>query len=216
MMDRTVAEAMAEQERDPYDTHPPLPDRLAALGGLPALAPGVTEDRRPAVELLGTTTALERELLLSLAVNPAKVAALVAIDWNDVGEKIYPTVWAETVERARPHLGGLRPGALTAEPAQYQNLARQILGAEAEGAPEQALARFGAGTLAAALALHLARSGWTVRALPGEAVILERGETRWEPFTRLNDLAAGKLTAEAWQQDCAAAALADVDLTAVR
>jgi heat shock protein HtpX len=216
LMDRAVAEALAERQSDPYDTHPPLPERLAALAGLAALAPGVTEDARPAVELLGSTRELERELLLALAVNPARMAALVAVEWNEVGEKIYPTVWAETVEQARPHLTGLRPGALTADPAVYQTLARRILGGEAVGAPDQALARFGAGALAAAVSLHLVRDGWAVRALPGEAVVLERGELRWEPFIRLGDLVSGDLATEGWQKDCTAAGVADVDLAAVR
>ena len=39
IMDRIVAEALKSEKEDPYDTHPPLPDRLAALATLPARQP---------------------------------------------------------------------------------------------------------------------------------------------------------------------------------
>jgi hypothetical protein len=36
VMSKAVEAALADKDRDPFDTHPPLPERLEALAGLPA------------------------------------------------------------------------------------------------------------------------------------------------------------------------------------
>jgi heat shock protein HtpX len=212
IMDRIVAEALKSEKEDPYDTHPPLPDRLAALARLPALSPGIIDNKQPAVELLDGTERLEHELLLSMAADPARMAALTAIDWNEVGERIYPSLWAEMAARVRPHLAGLTPAALPDGAGFYENLGRKLLADEAEGAPGEMLARYGASQIAIALANHLTTAGWTVRALPGEAVVFARGETRLEPFSRIVDLSRSKVTAADWHSECASAGIASLDL----
>jgi heat shock protein HtpX len=214
IMDRIVADALKDEAVDPYDTHPPLPERLAALARGPALRPGLREDPTPAAQLLDGTERLEHELLLSMAADPARMAALIAIDWSDVGERIYPSIWDELAARVRPHLAGVRPGALPDEPTFYQELGHKLLGEEAAAAPPETLARYGASQVAIALSHHLVRGGWRVRALPGEAVVFERAGAQLEPFTRIVDLAAGKAALPAWQRECAAAGIGLVDLGA--
>jgi hypothetical protein len=168
------------------------------------------------VELLERAPDLEQGLLLSLATDPAKVAALVPLEWSDVGGRVYPTSWAASVDRARERLRGLTPGSLPGQSAFYADLARQMVGSDADGAPPEALARFGASQIASAIALHLSGAGWTVHALPGEAVVLERGDRRWEPFTRLVAVSQGELPIETWREECARAGVADLDLAAVK
>ena len=214
IMDRIVADALKEEQSDPFDTHPPLPERLAALARLTQLAPGRSEDSRPAVQLLHATEQLEQALLLSLAVDPAKIAALVAIDWHEVGERIYPSIWAEAAQRVRPHLAGLTPGGLPDNPAFYQGFARQALGDQADGAPADTLVGYGAAQIAIAVSHQLVRAGWKARALPGEAVVFQEGETRLEPFTAILELARGRRRLERWREECAAAGIAEMDLGA--
>jgi Zn-dependent protease with chaperone function len=216
LMDKVVAEELSAQERDPYDTHPALPDRIAALAGLPPLAPATTVDARPAITLLDADLVLEHDLLRSLAVDPARVNALTAIDWSEVGQRVYVRMWESAMSGLRAHLaaGGaeLRAGSLSGDQRFFAELGRRVLGADAAGAPEEALAKFGASNVATALAHQMVQAGWSVRALPGEPVVLQHDGKSFEPFTRLVELATGKLTPQEWQAACAAAGISDAAL----
>jgi Zn-dependent protease with chaperone function len=212
LMDGAIDEALAGGESDPYDTHPPLRERIAALAGFAELAPGTQADPRPALTLLRAGEDLERSLLMAMARDPARVSALVPVAWDEVGERVYAKSWQGIFDRARPHLGGLLLANIPAQAEFFAGFARKLAGSEADGAPVEALASFGASQLAGALAHHLARAGWAVTALPGEPVALAKDGARIEPFTRLVGLAAGRVTLDEWRADCAAAGIATLDL----
>lgn len=64
----------------PYDSHPPIPERVAALEAMEA--PSHERDDRPGRELLTNPDATERLLTESLFVNPAQFEAVA---WADAG-----------------------------------------------------------------------------------------------------------------------------------
>lgn len=64
-MDKHLQVQLSDGHADPYDTHPPLRNRIAAIGHLPH---GPTpEQDLPAASLLENVPALEKELLAKLA-----------------------------------------------------------------------------------------------------------------------------------------------------
>ena len=67
--------------------------------------------------------------------------------------------------------------------------------------------------LAAACAVALLDHGWSLSALPGETVILSRGDARITPFTSIPALSAGSASVEEWQARWRKAGLEDLDLT---
>jgi hypothetical protein len=172
-------------------------------------------DARPAVDLIEGVARLEQQLLFAMSPDPGKVSALQTVAWKDVGNRVYPSMWAETVAGARPHVAGLEADGLAGERSFYVALGRKLGGDQAVGAPDEALACFAASTLGAFLALHLSRSGWDVGALPGEPVVLRRDGVAWEPFTRLIALALGTITIEDWRADCSRVGLSGLALGAV-
>jgi len=72
--------------------------------------------------------------------------------------------------------------------------------------------RESAHALGTAMAVALHARGFAVRALPGHAVRLEHADVSIAPFSALGELASGRMTAEAWRDQCDRAGIADLDL----
>lgn len=74
----------------PYDTHPPLKERIAAIETLP---PGQIEaDDSPTSDLLADLPELEAQLLATMA-DPDKTSKLKSIDWAEVAGQVYLHKW---------------------------------------------------------------------------------------------------------------------------
>ncbi|NEE01809.1 M48 family metalloprotease [Phytoactinopolyspora halotolerans] len=78
---REMAAVVAEEgERSPYDSHPALPERLAAIERAPE--PDARPDDRPATTLLADPAAMARQVEESLLAPPA--LALPTASWEDL------------------------------------------------------------------------------------------------------------------------------------
>jgi Zn-dependent protease with chaperone function len=215
-----VAEAMAnlleEETRrgktDPYDTHPSLPERIAALEKLPP-GQGVEPDP-PAVSLLDDVPALEQALLTVLG-GAEKADALKRLDWEEVGASVYLPIWTQLVKANRSALGAVTPGSLPKLAADLDTFGQRLVGPGGRAVPPEGRVPFAGGVLGAALTLLLVSQGWRPQALPGAPVALSRGQDRLEPFNVMESLAAGKLTAQAWERHCAELGIRDADLGSV-
>ena len=185
-MDQHLEEQLADGKVDPFDTHPPLKDRVAAVAHLPA-GPELAEDL-PAVSHLEDVPGLERELVTQLA-GPETVAKLKAIGLKGVTSEALVTV-----------AGDLKTFGLT-----LVDYAKEKPEAEqAEGLAN--------GVVGAALTLLLTQSGATLHTAPGEEISLTHNGTEMKPFGLLSALQKGELTAETWRAQCAGLNLAGVDL----
>ena len=91
---RSIESEEAEGESNPYDTHPPLRERVAALNSLPK---GNDGDTRPAVSLLGDPQRWERRLLAS-AINEDWARSLTPVAWEKVVETVYVPLWRQAVK----------------------------------------------------------------------------------------------------------------------
>jgi Zn-dependent protease with chaperone function len=91
-MDKHLEEQLTNGKADPYDTHPPLKERIAAVASLPA-GPDLGEDL-PAVSLLEDVPALERALISQMA-GTEKAAKLKPIHWQEVGAEVYVPQWTK-------------------------------------------------------------------------------------------------------------------------
>jgi heat shock protein HtpX len=201
---QAVEEELREGRQDPYDTHPSLRERLAALG--PDGAAHGPEDAS-ALSLLGRVADVERELVESLA--PAEAAQrLQAVAWEEVGSAVHAPRWTSFVREHAAALAGLTPASLPQ--ADWAGIGRRVAASAKNHQAEPArLAQF---TVGAALAAALIRRGFAVEAPPGGAVALTRGELRLEPFGLAQRLAGGDGEAERWRALCRDAQIADLDL----
>jgi Zn-dependent protease with chaperone function len=204
---REVDEEIVKGSGSPYDSHPPLKDRIAAISKL-ASPPPPTDDAL-AVTLLEGLGDLERRLLASGA-GADNVRKLKPLAWDRVGAEVYVPRWRG--------LAGENAGALAGWTT--DNLADKLKGIEELGfrvvkgkaaSPEQRR-KLAEATVGAALVVGLVGSGWQVDAGPGGPVTAHKGGLRLEPFGTVARLGKGEITADAWRDQCSAAGIGGLAL----
>ncbi|MBI3270106.1 MAG: M48 family metallopeptidase [Planctomycetes bacterium] len=195
-----------ERAVDPYDSHPPLAERLAAVEGL---AGGEGSDgTAPAISLLDHVPEVEAQLLVT-ATGDRKIAKFPQVAWQEVGERFYVPLWQRGCAERRAALSGLTPVCLPGLVPKLGEIGRSFVepSASDRDAERAAITTFGA-----AFALALRRGGWRLSCLPGEPVRLERDGEALEPFDILPKLAAKTLAPEAWLRRCASLQIETLDL----
>jgi heat shock protein HtpX len=201
-MDKAIDKELKEEKNNPYDTHPPLRQRIAAVQDLPTRLPAGQDP--PAISLLEDLPGLERSLLAAMA-SPQAVAKLADARWEDVAATVYVPMWRKAVTENRTLLQGLTP----------DNLPEKFIPAlRPAGAMTEALQKrmF---TISAALTIAALDAGATLECDLGTSVIVTRDGTSVDTFNAPSQLAKGELTAAKWQEHCAALGITGTDLAAV-
>lgn len=207
-MDEAVELEMAQGEAGPYDTHPCLRDRVAAVASLP---PGdEAPDDPPALSLLERTDELETRLLAFLGGD--KAPALAPVDWADAGDRVWLPFWRTQVGSRAAALAGLTPASLPEHAKDLAALATRlglVKGGEDAGEHHGQRAGWVVG-VAMATALH--DRGWRLHAPPGEPVTLERDGATVHPFALMHRLHTGELPLAEWLALCLRHEIADLGL----
>jgi heat shock protein HtpX len=208
LMEASSTEAAAEKT-DPYDTHPALPERLAALQSL-----GIAtreDDARPAIALLVQISTLEEALLLNLG-GRESYAKLRPITWQDASS-VYRARWERTRKQYNATLSGLcsadlgdyinapTPAALTALRAATANVLLSSVDA-------RRVAQHIAGDV---LALALHQAGWVCGPVLGQPITLINGAQRVQPHVLCAKIVATEMTPLQWR-----AAMAEFGIAALR
>ena len=170
-IDSTLAEDM-NAAADPYDSHPSLKERLAAIGDIPDVSP--LRDDPPAISLIRDLPQLELELLRTVTTDKQQADALKTIDWDDAPMRIYVPSWRER----RAELGDSIANATAADvPSLVVKLAKSRGEADARGA------------LCCAVSAKLVDEGWTCATSPGEPIVFAKDGRTFEPFKAAMDAA---------------------------
>jgi Zn-dependent protease with chaperone function len=221
-----VAEKVAEQfsptaavpAGSPYDTHPPLPERLAALGVAPSdveRAPGP-----PALTLLDRLPELERGLVdiayrrvglqaeeTGATLNIARDRpALIPVGWDEVGARVWVPRWRKTAREVRAALRTLTPAALPE--ADWAAIGRSVA-AGADGIDHSKVAD---AIVGAALAVLLVRAGFAVVSRPASEPLLVGPAGAVAVFGLRERLAQGQSAVQEWRSFCRQVGIADEDL----
>jgi Zn-dependent protease with chaperone function len=210
IIQQIVETEAASEKSDPYDTHPTLGERLAALQALP-LGPE-TNDTTLAVALLKHVPAMEN-LLLAHLFGQQRSQQLRPVAWDELGPTVMLPSQEKLVQTFADALNGITaadlPAVLHSPP---RALTTQIT-QSAEGTPSPADIERAAGTvLGAALLVSLAHRGWTLNTGPGLPVSMRKGDLDITPWQITDQLTNGNLSAEAWRERCQAAAITDLRL----
>jgi heat shock protein HtpX len=202
---QAVDEEARAGKSDPYDTHPSLQQRIAALGGAPE-RPVAGEDP-PAISLLDGLDDVEKQLLASLG-DRDEVLHLKPLTWEAVGPQVLVPQWETFLRKHAAVLTGVTPASLPTLDwaALGRKVAQSLKRADAEPLPAADYA------VGAGVALALSRKGFGVEAPPGAPVSLVHEETRLDPFSLRQRLASDPGETAAWQSFCKAAGIGDVDL----
>jgi Zn-dependent protease with chaperone function len=212
-----VAEAITKQldeelktgKVDPYDTHPPLKERIAAVEHLPAGNPG--PDDPPATVLLNDVVGLESQLLAAM-VNPEAAGKLKPVNWDEVVSTVYLPQWTALIQANTAVLSGMTPESLPQTVANLKAFGCRLRTPDGETPDEDNAEGLGCAVIGATLAVLIVQRGGTVHSLPGQPVSATLSATTIEPFGVMRSLADGKLTAEAWQHQCGELGILGMDL----
>jgi Zn-dependent protease with chaperone function len=201
-------EQATQEQSDPYDTHPSLKERIAALQGLP---PGRSLNDYEAFTLLPAAIENYENLLLKgMIAQEEAFKKLKPIHWEEAVQYAFLPHWQKTVEIYGSILKNLTPSMLfeTAQniPSLFENVARigKFLPANVQAAqvPVEKQFEVSNNIIGSALAAALNREGWAIKANPGEAVTCVQGTKELQPFLLFSQLAAQQTSAEQWKKIC--------------
>jgi len=206
---KAVDRELQEGKTNPYDTHPPLRDRVAAAETFETGT--VEEDAQPASSLIDRPDATELRFLE--AANPdLKPGSVQWVSWDKIVDQVTVPSWRKFTQEYASALDGVTAETL---PAQIPNLLKvgsamrdpkgMLLG------PEQRTRR-AAHFFGVALALALIDRGWKLDLAPG---IFELRGPAGEPniFPVIEEMLSGKMTAQNWVELCRKLGIADVPLS---
>lgn len=199
--------ALGESAGSPYDTHPPLPERIAALQPDGEAPPEKPTQR--AASLLDDLPALEQSLLRHVCGEDALGFAPVA--WEDVAHAVWLPVFRRAVGEAEEGLCGVGPGDVPRLLRDPGPLVR-FLDLPPDLARDREQREAGVVVLlgrAVVLALH--EKGWRLTTDPGEPVRVERDGAVHEPVALVARLHQGELSEEAWHAFVRDTGIQDVD-----
>jgi heat shock protein HtpX len=209
-----ILEDERKAEADPYNTHPSLGERIAALERLPDTAGAEDGGDEPALTLLTDVDGLELDLLSFLAGQDQD--HLERVSWDEVPEQVMIPGWRRFLEPHRQQLEEIDAASIPEHTGSEggQRLAARLVPAE-ELPPEIDRQRaYVIGVLGSALGLALHGAGWRVSAAVGEPVVCEREGDRIEPFREVERLDSGELEAEEWRRRCTQLGIAELRLAA--
>lgn len=199
-----LAAALKETKQDPYDSHPVLPERLAALRALPS----TTEvDTRPAASLLGSLEAAEAALLQGLL--PGEALAPVA--WSQAVNRLLLPHWQDSARSAARAFGRV----VLLDVPREQTALRSALLREAPHAtlPDDSVLDWAATCLAGAIAEQLVARGFLGEMEFGQSVrLVSEAGVVVEPFAEVRAWLSGKTEHAEWQARCESLGLAHVRL----
>jgi Zn-dependent protease with chaperone function len=206
----SIGEEARRAKADPYDTHPPLGERLAAAKACadrPA-APRRADDGGPAISLVADLPQLERELVQVLVGDP-EVGELPTTDWQKGPATVYPKVWQRVAHERSAVLPPLGIADFAAQATRLDALGEVVkLGDTPERRRETA-----AWILGALLAHRLHEHGFAVHAGPGHPIELRRGDAVVRPFEVLQTEAEGHFDDARWRAFCSEQGIGELALT---
>jgi Zn-dependent protease with chaperone function len=204
----SIQREITEGQADPYDTHPPLRERLEALKKLPAGEAG--GDGAPAISLLSNTDDLEARLLSS-AIAGADLRKCAPLRWEEIGMRIYLPGWLNNAREHAPELAGVTPAELHGVTKDLPAFGRKCF-KKGIPPPAQQLAGLAVEVVGAALAVALYGKGFQFEVPLGETIVFRRGDLEIKPFAVVATLYSGELTPHAWQAVAVQAGIAEIDL----
>lgn len=199
--------------KNPYDTHPPLGQRISALSQYPGFEE--SRDENASLTLLNHISQLETELLVSLG-GEERVKGLKPISWARVGEMVYLPLWEALVTKHEEDMRGITPDMLPVTLDALKVFAQKLVEtAGGEFQFEQGF-HYAQSVVGAALAIIFYDRGWRLQVDPGEDVLLNKGSQCIRPFSVLGRLHSGELSARDWEVQCSEAGINGMKLGDVR
>jgi heat shock protein HtpX len=208
----SIAEERKSAQSDPFDTHPPLADRIAAMDQLQVQDPQPNELQ--ASSLLDQPQSAE--LLFVEKMNPqiAK-GSLRHVDWDDVGTLVTIPFWRSEVANFGSLLVGKKAVSTPDLLKQLPEIGSRLPDPKGRLLTPRERTGRAAHLLGMAVSLILLEKGWTLHTQPAVLDLHRDGETL-DAFGLVNDLVAGRLSPEDWVRRCSQLGIAEETLGAAQ
>jgi Zn-dependent protease with chaperone function len=194
---------LKEAGEDPFDTHPCLRDRVAALEDLPA---GEAGDTTSALSLLDDIRGVE-DKILGMYMPGKAIAKLEEIEWDDVAERVFLTAWIKLRECNRSILSSWTTEELPAMIEKASEIAPGLFDVSGRHVLPEGWPSLFIGTVRAALALALRDAGWTLVAKPDFGCNFVRGDKHVDPDEVVAALARRQGDPAEWARACTQAGI---------
>jgi heat shock protein HtpX len=207
---KNIEKNLQEAKTNPYDTHPPLRDRISAIEKLPALS--TPEDTQPATTLLDHLQDLELHFIEN-RIPGIKPGTLKYVSWDDVAIRVSIPAWQKAIAAQPDVLKGVTAESIPDQVSKFPEIGSRI--PDPKGmllTPDQRAQRAGQ-LFAAALTLALIENRWELKVQPG-IFQLRRGTDDLNPFAAVAELRAGKLSREDWVRQCKTLGISQLALSA--
>ena len=203
-----IEREMREGKTEPYDSHPPLRDRLAAAQVLSNQSG--PDDTQSALSLLEDGGAAELAFLE--AINPELPKdALKRVSWEEQGAAVLVPSWTTFVGEYAPLPQGITAGNLAESAGRVPEIASQIRDPQGMLLTREQRVERARSLLSAAFGLALVNSGWKVHASPGE-FHLDDGDEKLDPHKLMLEISDGTISKEAWAAKCKELGIEDIAL----
>ena len=199
---------LSESRPDPYDSHPPDAERIAALSALPS-GVAVEDLGGPAIGLVTGLEAIEPVLLAGM-LKPG--IQLRPVRWEDAGTVAVLPGMRERVRQQAALVSGYTIGWVPELLKYADRLGHSEASTVRQTVAEDQARLIGLGLASSALANALAQNGWTAESFPGRPFMMRRGEVVLEPFSEVKRLASGEVDVESWQRRCWDLGIRDLSL----
>ena len=203
---KQISTEMSKGVADPYDSHPPLNERIAALHESDRV-PAAGVDAR-AVSLLRDVQRLEWDLLQLLFTDPQQARELKSVEWEETGPRVFLPVWRDESAKHVEPFRTLRTADVPRFYASADTLQRlrltHLLPDDRERAVRNAI---GCG-----IAARLYDDGWNCDARPGLPVVFAKDGRTFQPFALAHHLGTIGFTDEEWTSACEGAGISEMTL----
>jgi heat shock protein HtpX len=203
-----IQKEIAEGKTEPYDTHPPLRDRIAAIGRLGFEQS--EQDREMSLSLLGQAESAELQFLELMNPNLAK-NSLRHVGWDEIGRTVTIPSWKAAVGEYAAMMNGITAGSLPEVVKTLPQMGSKIRDPRGMLLTPQQRTQRARQLFGMALGLALLEKGWELEAQPG-SFYLGRGADRIDVSALMEELAEGKISPEEWRKMCGELGITDLSL----
>jgi heat shock protein HtpX len=205
-----IEKEIAEGKTKPYDTHPPLRERIAAVEKL-GLTPSEESDVL-ALYLLDRPQEVEQRFLECANPRLAK-DSLKHVGWDEIGRSVTVPSWEQAIAEYGSLLSGITAGSLPEATKKLQQMGAKIRDPKGQLLTPLERAQRAGHLLGVALGLAMLQHGWELEAQPG-SFFLHRGTERVNAVSLVEELLEGKASPEEWAKTCAELGITDLALVA--
>ena len=196
--ENVLANEITEGKTEPYDSHPPLVERLAAIKKMPQGLNGHASES--ALELLENPPELEQKFLWMIDAS-LKEKTFTYVDWDDLGEKVTIPNWRLLVSVNAKILQAMTPESIPQQLKRLPAFAREIPDPPGELLNYEQSESRAVYLLGVSVGLRLLEQGWRMHAQPGD-YYLYKGEEHADVVGKLEAITKGEMSGEQWFAQC--------------